>query len=56
VIDEEPRLVRCDYPPDFSIDAIDFALFGLRDGTIDVAGENDEAGILEMDKQSVADP
>jgi hypothetical protein len=43
----------------FSIDAIDSALLVLRDGTLffskfsfrmnDVAGQDDEAGILEMD-------
>lgn len=39
----------------FCIDAIDSALLVLRDGTLffsnDVAGQDDEAGILEMDQQ-----
>lgn len=59
MVDEERRLVRCDHQPDFFHRRDGFWLVGIEGGNSvllqillqmnDVAGQDDEAGIHEVD-------
>ena len=61
MIDEEHRLVHCDHLPDFFHRSDRFCLVGIERWNYvslqilfrmnDVPGQDDEAGILEMDEQ-----